>query len=123
MTPIDYRIGYKVKVEFKDCITKRDLATNINWGILLEKFLWKKHHKPNYFKGTIVDIRTHRFFGLLKLKEPIYTVELDLPVDIREAYIETKYPKLIINADYFLSLYTTYKILDNLLKDDHINGN
>lgn len=117
MTPIDYRIGYRVKVNKADCITHRDLATNINWGTIFEDIVWAKNSRSNYFKGTIVDIKTHKLFGLIKLDDPIYTVELELPKRNGSLYVRTKHPKVIVSANDLMAIHYIFLLNDEFKKE------
>ena len=116
MTPIDYRIGYRVKVDPKDCITARCRWSNIDWGTLFEELLWSEEHPTNYFKGVISEVKTHKFFGLIQLDEPIFTVTLDIKKN-GPYTIETKYPKLIIKSSELMAMHYMYLLNDEFKKE------
>ncbi|AGY48119.1 hypothetical protein Presley_52 [Acinetobacter phage Presley] len=122
MTPIDYRIGYRVKVDPKDCITARCRWSNIDWGTLFEELEWGYVSSSNYFKGVITEVKTHKFFGLIQLEEPIFTVMLDIP-NRGPYYVTTRHPKLIVSSRDLMTIHYINKFRTCSQKDNHTNGN
>lgn len=64
---MNIRIGDYVKVDFGDLHNAHPIDDAMMIGLHTE---WGF----KYFKGRVVGIRTHTWFGLIKLSEPIYSV-------------------------------------------------
>lgn len=66
------KIGDRVAVLLGDLVSPCEDAPG---GLTIVKIICAN---DKFFKTHITDIKTHKFFGLIKLKEPIYIVECGL---------------------------------------------
>ena len=70
-------VGDLVKVYEKDAYVPDDPWTHpVQLGMLITRLLWEEANGDTDFVGTVVDIKTTKWFGLVKLKQPIYIVKL-----------------------------------------------
>lgn len=80
---MNIQIGDYVKVGFGDLHNAHPIDDAMMIG-LHEEWGFK------YFKGKVVDIKTHTWFGLIKLKNPTYVVHF--PTVHRSFYVKKLKP-------------------------------
>ena len=76
---MEIKLGDYVKVEFNNVILGTDHGDKL--AHLCNKRLYK-YFNYKYYKGTVLNISTHTWFGLVKRKRPIYLIELHLLPDV-----------------------------------------
>lgn len=70
-------VGDLVKVSEKDAYVPDDPWTHpVQLGMLITRMLWEEANGDTDFIGTVVKIKTSKWLGLVKLKQPIYIVKL-----------------------------------------------
>lgn len=70
-------LGVYVAVAMEDVIVDKDpLCHPQDLHHRLRENLWIAIKDLDYFTGIITHISTHRFFGLIKRKKPIYSVTI-----------------------------------------------
>lgn len=91
------KLGDWVIVHFRDAITTYDgWVSPPSLSFVLNKTMYAHYFKTPYFKGRIVEIQTHRCFGLLKLKKPIYWVKTIGGPEFMQ--VKTHHPKRLIRG-------------------------
>ena len=80
---MNIQIGDYVKVDFGDLHNAHPIDDAMMIGLHTE---WGF----KYFKGIVVDIKTHTCFGLIQLKDPIYLVQF--PIVHRSFYVKKLKP-------------------------------
>ncbi len=73
------KLGDCVKVEFNNVILGTDHGDKL--AHLCNKRLYK-YFNYKYYKGTVLKISTHTWFGLIERTRPLYWISLDMFPDI-----------------------------------------
>lgn len=92
---MEIKLGDLVVVEEKDAYVPNDPWTHpVQLGMLLTRLQWEhQYSEDSPFHGEVVHIKKTKWFGLVKLKEPVYTIELDVH-SCFDKYIWTTKPVL-----------------------------
>lgn len=71
---MEIRVGDTVKIKFGHLATE-NCGEHIDAACSEHYF---REAGKNYYKGTVIDISTHCWFGLIERSRPIYIVRLDI---------------------------------------------
>lgn len=87
-------VGTFVYVTEDDAFVPDDPWTHpVQLGMTITRLGWEAEVGDKPFYGKVVNIITRKWFGLVKLKEPIYVVDLGLYHSV-DGLIYTKNPQL-----------------------------
>lgn len=72
-------VGDFIEVKFEDVVTGSDLGNRID--ACLSKHAYQLKNRKAY-RGTVYKVKTHTFFGWIKLAKPTYWFTLDIYPDV-----------------------------------------
>lgn len=68
-------VGTFVYVDEDDAYVPDDPWTHpVQLGMLITRLSWELSNGDVPFYGEVVEVKTHKWFGLIKLKKPIYVI-------------------------------------------------